>query len=44
MKLPGILSVAIIACVVGLSGCANTVRGAGQDLKNTGEAVEDTIN
>lgn len=29
-----------LALVVGLAGC-NTMEGLGQDLENTGEAIED---
>lgn len=34
---------ALFACMILASACANTVRGAGQDIKNTAEAVEDTV-
>lgn len=32
-----------IACMFALSACANTVRGAGKDVNNTVDAVEDTV-
>lgn len=36
----------ILACVIAaiaLAGCANTIRGAGQDARNTGAAIEDAV-
>ena len=36
--------VAVLICVLALSACANTVRGVGQDVKSTANAVEDTVN
>jgi predicted small secreted protein len=27
----------------GLAACENTIRGAGRDIQETGEAVEDTV-
>jgi entericidin B len=35
--------VALIA-VLALSSCANTIRGAGRDVSNTKDAVEDAAN
>jgi predicted small secreted protein len=36
------LILALIATFgVGLGACANTMRGAGQDVENAGEAVQD---
>lgn len=32
---------AVLAAALVLSACANTVRGVGQDVKNTADAVED---
>lgn len=36
--------VAVLVCVLALAACANTVRGVGQDVKSTANAVEDTVN
>lgn len=44
MKLSRLLPLLLIASALGLSACANTVRGVGTDLKNTGDAVDDTVN
>jgi predicted small secreted protein len=33
----------LAAMGVGLAACENTIRGAGQDLQETGAAVEDTV-
>ena len=35
--------VMLLACAIGLSACANTVRGAGKDVKATANAVKDTV-
>jgi predicted small secreted protein len=43
MKLLRIAPIFILACAVALSGCANTVRGVGKDLKSTAKAVDDTV-
>ncbi|MBA3448494.1 MAG: EncA/B family entericidin [Pseudaminobacter sp.] len=44
MKLPRIAPIAaILACALMVSACANTVRGVGADVKNTADAVEDTV-
>ena len=44
MKLPRFAPLAaILACALMASACANTGRGAGQDVKNTAQAVEDTV-
>lgn len=44
MKLSRLLPLLLVATALGLSGCANTVRGVGTDMKNTGEAVDDAVN
>ncbi|MEO6984854.1 MAG: entericidin A/B family lipoprotein [Paralcaligenes sp.] len=36
------LFVLILVCI-GLSGCANTVEGAGQDITNAGHAVSNSV-
>jgi predicted small secreted protein len=28
---------------IGMAGCEHTIRGAGQDIADTGEAVEDAV-
>jgi len=33
----------LLTCAFVISACANTVRGAGQDVKSTVKAVEDTV-
>jgi predicted small secreted protein len=33
---------AAVLLVVGVTGC-NTVRGAGEDIENTGEAIDDAL-
>jgi predicted small secreted protein len=33
----------LAAAGVGLAACENTIRGAGQDMQETGQAVEDTV-
>jgi predicted small secreted protein len=43
MKLTQLAPIALLACAMALSACANTVRGAGQDLKATANAVEETV-
>lgn len=32
---------AIVAAAILLSACANTVRGVGRDVQQTGDAIED---
>jgi predicted small secreted protein len=44
MKLIRIAPLAVVAAALMLAGCANTVRGVGKDVKNTANAVEDTVN
>ncbi|MBX3568582.1 MAG: EncA/B family entericidin [Rhizobiaceae bacterium] len=34
---------ALLACAIIASGCANTVRGAGKDIKATANAVKDSV-
>ena len=36
--------VSLVFVVLMLAGCANTVRGVGQDIDNTADAVEDSVN
>lgn len=41
MARPPFLVALILA--VALAGCANTIRGAGQDAHATGQAIEDAV-
>ncbi|MBN9233763.1 MULTISPECIES: entericidin A/B family lipoprotein [Phyllobacteriaceae] len=43
MKLSRIVPLAVIAVALALSGCANTVRGVGKDVKSTAHAVKQTL-
>ncbi|CAM5652052.1 hypothetical protein ACHMW4_02950 [Mesorhizobium sp. UC22_110] len=43
MKLSRVAPLAVIAVALVLSGCANTVRGVGKDVKGTARAVEQTV-
>ena len=38
-----ILFILLAAASLGLSACENTIRGAGQDLAETGDAIEDAV-
>ncbi len=31
----------VFATIAGLAGCANTIRGVGRDMHQTGQAIED---
>jgi len=33
----------LLLAAAGLTACDNTIRGVGQDVKDTGRAVEDTF-
>lgn len=33
----------IVLCALSLAACANTVRGVGKDVKDTGRAVQQTV-
>jgi predicted small secreted protein len=39
----GIFFVILAALGVSLAACEHTIRGAGQDIQETGEAVEDAM-
>lgn len=43
MKVSRLVPLAIIIGALTLASCANTVRGVGQDVKSTANAVEDTV-
>lgn len=34
---------ATLVAAIALAGCANTIRGAGADARNTGAAIEDAV-
>jgi predicted small secreted protein len=38
-----ILTVCALACAIFVASCANTVRGVGRDVRDTADAVEDTV-
>jgi entericidin B len=40
MKLSHIVPVAAVLAIVALAGCANTIRGVGQDTANTVNATQ----
>lgn len=33
----------VVLCALSLAACANTVRGVGKDVKDTGRAVQQTL-
>jgi predicted small secreted protein len=33
----------LAATALGLAACENTIRGAGEDVRETGQAVEDAV-
>jgi predicted small secreted protein len=39
----GIFLLAFVATSLALAACENTIRGAGKDIEETGEAVSDTV-
>lgn len=43
MKLYRLAPIALLISALLVSACANTVRGVGRDLDETGKAVEDTV-
>lgn len=43
MKLYRLAPIALLISALIVSACANTVRGVGRDLDETGKAVEDTV-
>ena len=40
MKITKLVVLGLLAASLGLTGCANTIRGVGKDVKETGRAVE----
>lgn len=41
MKTTRIATLFALVAMIFTAGCANTIRGAGQDVRNTADAVED---
>jgi len=39
-----VLAVLVVAAGLGLAACDKTIRGAGQDIQDTGNAVSDAAN
>ncbi len=37
------MSAMLVICALALTGCANTVRGIGKDVKSTAHAVQDAV-
>ncbi len=44
MKLSRFVPVLLVVLAVGVTACANTVRGIGRDVNETADAVQDSIN
>ncbi len=44
MKIQAILLSLVIASATLLTGCQNTAAGFGQDMQNTGKAIEKAVN
>jgi predicted small secreted protein len=44
MTISRILTASVLVCAIFLASCANTVRGVGRDVRDTADAVEDTVN
>ena len=36
-----LMLIVLIGFGLGIAGCANTIRGVGRDIENTGDAIED---
>jgi len=43
MKLSRLAPALVIISALAITACANTVRGVGRDVKQTAQAVEDTV-
>jgi predicted small secreted protein len=39
----GVFLAILVATGFGLAACENTIRGAGEDVRETGQAVEDAV-
>ena len=44
MKLSRLAAIAVLACALAVSACANTIRGVGQDAATRVNAIEDAGN
>jgi predicted small secreted protein len=38
-----VLTLAVLAAALALGACTNTLHGAGRDIKNTGQAIENAF-
>ena len=43
MTITRVLTASALVCAIFLASCANTVRGVGRDVKDTANAVEDSV-
>jgi predicted small secreted protein len=43
MNITRLFTISAIVCALFVASCANTVRGVGRDVKDTANAVEDTV-
>ena len=43
MKISVFTPLVILVCALSLAACANTVRGVGKDVKDTGRAVQQAV-
>ncbi|MDR0253359.1 MAG: entericidin A/B family lipoprotein [Brucellaceae bacterium] len=43
MKTSVFTPLVILVCALSLAACANTVRGVGKDVKDTGRAVQQAV-
>ncbi len=41
MKPVAVTAVVVLIACLALTGCANTIRGVGRDVKQTGQAIKD---
>ncbi|WP_157016150.1 EncA/B family entericidin [Mesorhizobium xinjiangense] len=44
MKLARLVPVLFVVLAIGVTACANTVRGIGRDVNETADAIGDSIN
>lgn len=44
MKIQAILLSLVVASIALIAGCHNTAAGFGQDMQNTGKAIEKSVN
>ncbi|MGB3501016.1 MAG: EncA/B family entericidin [Mesorhizobium sp.] len=43
MQISRLAPVAVLIAALAVTACANTVRGVGRDVKQTAQAVEDSV-